>query len=148
MNVREIFETMEYGPAAESSSEAVKWLDDRDRQFGHYIDGAFTEPASGKRFATINPATETELAQIASGNDEDIDAAVAAARKAQPGWASLKGSARARYLYALARHLQKNQRLFAVLESLDNGMLNLPICAESMACPFILMPHRQLERSV
>ena len=50
-----------------------------------------------------------------------MDAAVEAARKAGPKWAALSGHARARYLYAIARHVQKHARLFAVLETLDNG---------------------------
>jgi acyl-CoA reductase-like NAD-dependent aldehyde dehydrogenase len=50
-----------------------------------------------------------------------VDAAVAAATRAFPKWAKLSGHDRAKYLYALARLLQKHARLFAVLESLDNG---------------------------
>ncbi|MDF1871174.1 aldehyde dehydrogenase family protein, partial [Vannielia sp.] len=55
------------------------------------------------------------------GSAKDIDAALKAARKAQPKWAALSGHQRARHLYALARLLQKHSRLFAVLETLDNG---------------------------
>src|ERR687890_581175 len=47
--------------------------------------------------------------------------AVAPARRAQPGWWALGGHGRARYLYAIARQVQKQSRMFAVLESLDNG---------------------------
>ena len=50
-----------------------------------------------------------------------MDRAVRAARKAQPEWSALGGHGRARYLYAIARQIQKHSRLFAVLESLDNG---------------------------
>lgn len=50
-----------------------------------------------------------------------MDAAVAAARKALTGWKGLSGHARARFLYALAREVQKHARLFAVLETLNNG---------------------------
>src|SRR6185436_14311043 len=52
---------------------------------------------------------------------EDVDAAVAAARKAFPIWSALTPHARARHLYALARAVQKHSRLLAVLESMDNG---------------------------
>ena len=55
------------------------------------------------------------------GGAPDVDAAVKAARKAQPGWARLSGHQRAKYLYALARLIQRHSRLFAVVEALDNG---------------------------
>jgi acyl-CoA reductase-like NAD-dependent aldehyde dehydrogenase len=61
------------------------------------------------------------LAKLARGSQDDIDAAVKAARKAQKKWAALPGHARARHLYALARTIQRNARLIAVLEALDNG---------------------------
>ena len=59
--------------------------------------------------------------RISADVDTAYDAAVRAARAAQPGWWALGGHARARYLYALARGIQKHSRLFAVVESMDNG---------------------------
>jgi len=61
------------------------------------------------------------LAQVAQGDERDVAKAVKAARAAQPAWQALGGHGRARYLYALARHVQKHARLLAVLETLDNG---------------------------
>lgn len=119
MTTREIFETMDYGPAPESAAEALAWIAARGPAFGHFIDGRFTAP--GDTFATRNPATGEELAQITQGTAADVEAAVAAAGKAFPKWAKLSCHARAKYLYALARLLQKHARLFAVLETLDNG---------------------------
>ncbi|NOD96862.1 aldehyde dehydrogenase family protein [Ruegeria sp. HKCCD6228] len=119
MTVKEIFETMEYGPAPESAAEALAWLVDQGDTFGHFIDGAFTKP--GKGFESRNPATGEVLAKLTQATQADVDAAVAAARKAQPKWEKLGGPARARYLYAIARLIQKHARLFAVLETLDNG---------------------------
>jgi len=119
MNVPEIFETMDYGPAPESSAAAMAWLDENAGKFGHFIDGRFTKP--GKGFASKNPATGKVLAQVSQGSKKDVDAAVGAARRAQGRWARLSGHKRAKYLYALARLLQKHSRLFAVLETLDNG---------------------------
>ena len=119
MNVREIFDAMSYGPAPESAAEAMAWLDKHGRRFGAFIDGAFAAP--GDTFATRNPATGEELAQITQGSATDIERAVAAARRAQPKWAKLPGFERAKYLYALARLVQKHSRLFATLETLDNG---------------------------
>lgn len=119
MTIPEIFESMEYGPAPESDSEARAWIARHDGKFGHVIGGSFTKP--GETFATKNPATGEALAQITQGSAEDVDAAVKAARKAFPAWSKLSGHQRARHLYALARLLQKHSRLFAVLETLDNG---------------------------
>ncbi|HEU4881255.1 MAG TPA: aldehyde dehydrogenase family protein [Longimicrobium sp.] len=121
MSIAEIFETMEYGPAPESASPAVRWLEERGRTFGHFIGGEWRDPAEGEYFDTINPATNKPLARIAQGGAADVNAAVRAAREALPAWQALDGHARARYLYALARHIQRHSRLFAVLETMDNG---------------------------
>ncbi len=120
-SVKEIFETMEYGPAPEAKDLAQEWLDRAGRRFGHFIAGRFTEPREESGFETLNPATGEVLATVEQGNEEDVDAAVKAAREALPGWSGLSGHARARYLYALARGIQKHSRLFAVLETMDNG---------------------------
>jgi aldehyde dehydrogenase (NAD+) len=117
--VAEIFETLEYGPAPEAAGPALDWLEKHGRKFGHFIDGGFTKP--GRTFASNNPATGEKLADISEGTKGDVDKAVKAARAAFPGWAALSGYERARYLYAIARQVQKESRLFAVLETLDNG---------------------------
>lgn len=119
MSVSEIYETMDYGSAPESAGDAFAWLVDQGSRFGHFIDGAFTEPRDD--FESRNPANGDVLANLTQASQEEVDAAVAAARKAQPKWAKLGGHGRARFLYAIARLLQKHSRLFAVLETLDNG---------------------------
>ena len=119
MTVKEIFETMDYGPAPESAGDALAWITDQGARFGCFIDGAFEQP--GETFETRNPATGAVLADITQASGADVDAAVAAARRAQRGWEDLGGKARARYLYALARLVQKHSRLLAVLETLDTG---------------------------
>ncbi len=119
MNVADIFETMDYGPAPESAAEALAWLVDQGSAFGHFIDGAFTQPRPD--FESRNPANGEVLATLTQATGDEVTAAVAAARRAQPGWEKLGGPGRARVLYALARLLQKHARLFAVLETLDNG---------------------------
>jgi aldehyde dehydrogenase (NAD+) len=121
MSVVEKFRTMEYGPAPEDPKESLVWLDRHSRKFGHFIDGAWRAPAEGKYFETADPSTGTTLAEVAQGSAADIDAAVKAARKALPGWQKLTSHARARFLYALARQVQKHSRRLAVLETLDNG---------------------------
>ena len=118
-SVAEIFETMEYGPAPESDKEALAWLGKHERVFGHYINGAWTEPAS--MFEVVNPSTAKTIARVTNGTAAEVDAAVRAARAALPKWKALSGHTRARYLYALARGVQKHSRLLAVLESMDNG---------------------------
>ena len=118
MTIKEIFDTMDYGPAPESSVEALKWLADRGGIAGHYINGKWGPLRDD--FPSNNPATGEKLAGVTKGTAEEIDAAVAAARKAQPAWAK-SGHRRARVLYAIARLMQKHSRLLAVMETLDNG---------------------------
>jgi aldehyde dehydrogenase (NAD+) len=121
MSVAEIFETMEYGPAPEAADPALAWLDARGRETQLFINGAWVAPLNGQYIETTSPATNRPLARVAAAGPADVDAAVAAARAAFPGWSALPGQERARYLYAIARHVQKHSRLLAVLESLDNG---------------------------
>src|SRR5213082_207115 len=118
-SVAEIFESLEYGPAPESDKEALSWLGKHERVFGHFIGGHWTEP--GETFDVSNPATRALLARVSQGTASDVNAAVAAARAALPSWQALTPHARSRWLYALARGVQKHSRLFAVLESMDNG---------------------------
>jgi len=118
MTVKEIFDTMDYGPAPESSEEALQWIADRGGIVGHFVNGKWGPLRDD--FATNNPATGKKLAGVTKGTAEEIATAVAAARKAQPTWAK-SGHKRARILYAIARLMQKHARLLAVMESLDNG---------------------------
>src|SRR5205823_14718345 len=118
-SVAEIFESLEYGPAPESDKEALSWLAKHERVFGNLIGGDWTEP--GETFDVSNPATRALLARVSQGTASDVNAAVAAARAAVPSWQALPPHVRARWLYALARGIQKRSRLFAVLESMDNG---------------------------
>jgi len=117
--IKEILQTMDYGPALETTKEAQAWLDGHERRFGLFIDNAWSD--AGETFATTNPADGVELAQVTQATDDDVERAVAAARRAQPGWVALGGHGRAKIMYALSRLLQKHARLFAVLETLDNG---------------------------
>jgi len=121
MSIVEKFMTMEYGPAPEDPREALAWLDRHGRRFGHFMNGAWQAPAAGTYFDTADPSTGERLAVVAEGSAADVDSAVKAARGALPAWQSLTPHARARYLYALARQVQKHSRWLAVLETLDNG---------------------------
>ena len=118
MDVSDLMSTLEYGPAPESRAAADAWLEAHRHRFGHFVGGRWRAGRKNRLFATRYPANGEKLADIARGGAADVDAAVRAARAAQPGWAALDGFERARYLYALA---QKHSRLLAVLESLDGG---------------------------
>ncbi len=119
--VAEIFDTMEYGPAPEDDKPARAWIAARKGRFTPFIKSKFVTPAKPKWFPAVNPATGEKLGEVLQSGTAEVDAAVKAARAAQKEWAALSGFARAQYLYALARLLQKHARLFAVLETLDNG---------------------------
>ena len=121
MSIVEKFISMEYGPAPEDPKEAVGWLDHYGRRFGHFINGVWQAPVQGQYFETTDPSNGEALAAVAQGSVADIDAAVKAARSALPVWQSLTSHARSRYLYALARQIQKHSRRLAVLETMDNG---------------------------
>jgi aldehyde dehydrogenase (NAD+) len=119
--IKDILCSMDYGPAPEAAGHAMAWLDAHGRSFDHFIGGAFVAPAEGQRFEVTNPASGVLLAKVAQGSAADVDKAVAAARAAYGPWSALPGDLRARHLYAIARHIQKRERLLAVLESVDNG---------------------------
>jgi aldehyde dehydrogenase (NAD+) len=121
MNVSEIFETMQYGPAPESGESAQAWLDDHQRRFGLFIDNHWVFPEGGEFYASYNPATGEKLAETVQAGQAEVDEAVAAARQGFQTWSKTPGVVRARYLYAIARNIQKHHRLLAVLESMDNG---------------------------
>lgn len=118
-SVSEILDTMEYGPAPEDSKIVTDWLAENAEGFGHFIGGAFTAPED--LFDVTNPATGEVIARVSQGDEAAVRDAVEAARAAQQGWAELSGHERAKYLYALARHVQQHARFLAVLETLDNG---------------------------
>ncbi len=114
--------TLDYGPAPESEAKAREWLKAHEGKFSHSINGAWQLPRQGKYFSTINPSRSSEvLAEVALGTKEDVDAAIEAASAAFPRWSGMSGHQRARYLYAIARAIARHARVFAVLESLDNG---------------------------
>ncbi|GGO29137.1 NADP-dependent aldehyde dehydrogenase [Gemmobacter aquaticus] len=117
--IKDLMKTMEYGPAPEASTEARAWIAAQGA-IGHYINGAFVAPA-GHTVEVLNPATDEVLTRVAIGSAAEVDAAARAARAAFPKWAALPGHARAKYLYAIARHIQKRERFLSVLETLDNG---------------------------
>src|ERR1700716_3472322 len=138
--IRKIFETMEYGPAPEAPEVALEWLKKHEYSFRPFIDGRFQDVPDAQTFESINPRNGQPIAKLTQCGQAEVDAAVAAAAAAFPDWSGLTGHLRARYLYAIARQIQKHSRLFAVLETLDNGKpiresrdLDVPLVARHFA---------------
>jgi len=108
---------LDYAPALESTAVV-----NIAKQYGLFVNGEFVKARGGKTFATINPATEAHLADVAEASKADVNKAVKAARHAyETYWRDMPGKQRARYLYRIARQLQERAREFAVLETLDGG---------------------------
>jgi aldehyde dehydrogenase (NAD+) len=107
----------EYAPAPEARD-----LVHFEERYGLFVGGEHVEPRTGEWFASISPATEEPLAEVALAGAEDVDLAVGAARDAyENGWSGLRPSERAKYLFRIARILQERSRELAVAESLDGG---------------------------
>jgi aldehyde dehydrogenase (NAD+) len=119
--VKQILETMDYGPSPEANGHITTWLEQHKSGFKHFIGGAFVPSRDGAQFETFNPANDTVLGRVAQGSQADVDAAVKAARKAFGPWSKLSGHARAKHMYAIARLIQKRERFLSVLETMDNG---------------------------
>ena len=112
------FETARnYAPAPESKSAAKI-----NPRYDLFINGKFEKPLSKKYFATINPATEEKLSEVAEANAADVDKAVKAARNAyDKTWKKMPAKERAKYIFRIARMMQERAREFAVIETLDGG---------------------------
>ncbi len=106
-----------YSPALESTSHLKL-----KKQYDLFINGEFVKPSSGKYFDTVNPANEEKLAEIAHANEEDVDKAVKAARKAYTEvWSVMPAKERAKYIFRIARIMQERSRELMVVETLDAG---------------------------
>ena len=119
MTLNEIFNNMDWGTAPENNKIALSWIKEQNGTFNHFIGGEFVKAKN--HFKTKNPANNQFLANIAVGLKSDVNLAVNSALKAQKKWMQIGCHRRSRYLYAIARLLQKHSRLFAVLETIDNG---------------------------
>jgi aldehyde dehydrogenase (NAD+) len=116
--------TWEYAPAPETARVEIA------PRYEHFIGGRWEPPRAARAggangepayFATLNPATEQPLAEVAQGSAADVDAAVRAAARALPRWSALPPVERAKYIFRIARRIQERARELAVLESLDSG---------------------------
>jgi len=117
----DVFKTVDYGPAPESPSAANTWLEEHERKFGLFVNNEWVTPKDAKTYPSIDPSNGEHLAETTQAGKPEVDQAVAAARAAFGSWSQTPGVVRARYMYAIARNIQKHHRLLAVLESMDNG---------------------------
>ena len=115
------FRNIKYGLAPEDAKEVNKWIANLDKPNHFYINGKWVKSKSSKTIQSINPANKSKLFTLAVANKTDVNAAVLAAKKAFPKWLSLSPIRRSKYMYALARLIQKHSRFLAVLETIDNG---------------------------
>lgn len=106
----------DYAPAPETTKVDIR------KEYGLFINGAWSKPAGGAYFETVNPANEEALARIGAADAADVDRAVRAARKAYDKyWRRMLPADRAKYIYRIARAITERSRELAVLETLDGG---------------------------
>ena len=115
------FKNIKYGPAPEDNKDVVKWINELEKPNKLFIDGKWTKSSSNKKIKSINPANNNKLASLIVANAKDINLAVKAAKSAYKKWSNTSANTRSKYLYALARLIQKHSRFLAVLETMDNG---------------------------
>ena len=115
------FKNITYGPAPEDSKDVMLWINSLNHPNLLFINGKWIKSKSSKKIQVINPATNKKLTTLAVSNKSDVNEAVGAAKKAFASWSKTSSDTRAKYLYALARLIQKHSRFFSVLETIDNG---------------------------
>ncbi len=115
------FKNISYGPAPEDSKEVNSWIKNLKNPNNHFINGKFVKSSSSKKLNIINPSTNKKIATLSVASKKDVNVAVSAAKKAHIKWSKLSSFDRSKYLYALARLIQKNSRFISVLETIDNG---------------------------
>ena len=115
------FKNINYGPAPEDDSEVLKWINKLPKPNHNFINGEWFKSSSRQTLRSINPANNKKIFNLCISSKADIDKAVKAAKKAFPSWSKTKPFERSKYLYALARLIQKHSRFLSVLESIDNG---------------------------
>ena len=115
------FKNISYGPAPEDSKDVMLWINSLNHPNLLFINGKWIKSKSSKKIQVINPATNKKLTTLAVSNKSDVNEAVGAAKKAFASWSKTSSDTRAKYLYALARLIQKHSRFLSVLETIDNG---------------------------
>ena len=115
------FKNISYGPAPEDSSEVYSWINQLSIPNKIFINNKFVKSSGSKSLNIINPSNKKNIGKLTVSSKKDVDQAVKAANKAFPKWSKLSSFERSKYLYALARMIQKNSRFLSVLETIDNG---------------------------
>ena len=115
------FKKLSYGPAPEDSSEVFNWINKLSKPNEIFVNGKFIKSKGSKKIDIINPGTKEKLGQLSISSKKDVDLAVESAKKAYIKWSKLTSFERSKYIYALARLIQKHSRFLSVLETIDNG---------------------------
>ncbi|RUS76934.1 hypothetical protein EGW08_015307 [Elysia chlorotica] len=117
-----ILDTLEYGPALEGEAIVKQWLEKHNHNFGHFINGEWQRPVDRDNIPSKKPSTGETLANTLEATEGDVQIAVAAAEAAYKTWGKISPFSRAKFLYSIARNLQKHQSLLALVEAVDSGM--------------------------
>ncbi|CAL1546182.1 unnamed protein product [Lymnaea stagnalis] len=120
-NAGHILGDLSYGSALDAENVALNWLEKNNKSFGLYINGQWVYPDGRQTKESKNPATGKVLATTIEATEDDIKNAVISSKEAFKTWSSLAPHVRSRYLYSIARNLQKNQSLLAIVEAIDSG---------------------------
>ena len=115
------FRNIKYGPAPEDDQEVLEWIKSLSSPNYNFINGEWVKPKAIKNIQAINPANNNKLFKLSVSSKSDVDKAVKSAKKAFLIWSKTTPYKRSKFLYALARLIQKHSRFLAVLESIDNG---------------------------
>ena len=115
------FKNISYGPAPEDSKDVMSWINSLNNPNHLFINGSWVKSKSSKKINVINPATNKKLTSLSMANKADVNSAIGAAKNAYSSWSKTSSDTRAKYLYALARLIQKHSRFLSVLETIDNG---------------------------
>ena len=115
------YKNIKFGPALEDDKEVLKWIKSISKPNKHFINSEWKKSTSNKTLISINPSNNKKLFTLSVGSKNDVNFAVNAAKKAFPKWSKTSPYNRSKYLYSLARLIQKHSRFLSVLESIDNG---------------------------
>ena len=115
------FRNIKYGPAPEDDQEVLEWIKSLPSPNYNFVNGEWVKPKAIKTIQAINPANNNKLFKLSVSSKSDVDKAVKSAKKAFLIWSKTTPYKRSKFLYALARLIQKHARFLAVLESIDNG---------------------------
>ncbi|TNC16203.1 aldehyde dehydrogenase family protein [Methylobacterium terricola] len=102
-------------------TDPLRHLTEAGRLGRFYVDGAWRDPSGREGAAVINPATEAAIAEIALGDEADVEAAVTAARRAFPAWSQTTPSERAALLDRVLALVTERLELFAQALTAEMG---------------------------